>query len=54
MADWSSRQLIEAKFYEDQLDLRKRRMHEVTHATKESYIGVLKAKRRRWAAHARA
>jgi hypothetical protein len=47
MAGWSLRPRGEAQDYVDTLELRQRRMSEITNATKESYIGQLKAKRSR-------
>lgn len=47
IAGWSARPLLEAKQYIGQLEIRHRRMHEITSPTKASYVGQLQAKRRR-------
>lgn len=46
IARWSERARNERKHYEAQLTLRTLRMKEISDATKESYVGQLRAKRR--------
>lgn len=47
MARWSLEPLEHIEHYDEQLNVRKARIDEVRHATKNSYVGRLKAKRDR-------